>query len=241
AHGSMYKGRRVGTIGHLGAFSLQASKHITTGDGGMTITDDDTLGERARLFADKGWPRYSAEGARDYKMFGFNYRMTELQGAVGLAQLRKLDRICAARNWAGDLLTQLISGIPGIIPPAVTPGSVHTYWLYPLRIDEEALGMTKERFAAAVQAEGLPCAAGYIGKPIFLYEALRNQRVYGTSHCPFDCPRRAGVRPVVYDEGVCPEAERALNQMVTLPISEFLEESDVQDMATIIAKVAGAD
>jgi perosamine synthetase len=241
AHGSMYQGRRVGTIGHLGAFSLQASKHITTGDGGMTITDDDELGERARLFADKGWPRYGAAGARDYLMFGFNYRMTELQGAVGLVQLKKLDRICAARNWAGDLLTEKIKKLKGVIPPKVTPGGVHTYWLYAMRIREEELGMTKERFAEAVRAEGLPCSAGYIGKPIFLYEALRQQRIYGTSHCPFDCPKYGSAHVIRYEEGVCPETERALDEMVTVPISEFLEEEDVEDMATIIAKVAGAE
>lgn len=241
AHGSVYRGRRVGTIGHLGAFSLQASKHITTGDGGMTITDDEELGERARLFADKGWPRYSAEGARNYLMFGFNYRMTELQGAVGLAQLEKLDRICAARNWAGDLLTRKIAGISGIKPPKVTDGGVHTYWLYALRIDEQALGMTKERFAEAVRAEGAPCSAGYIGKPIFLYEALRRQQVYGSSRCPFDCPKYGSGHVIRYEEGICPQTERALNEMVTIPISEFFEQQDVEDMATIIAKVAGAD
>ncbi len=241
AHGSLYRGRRVGTLGHLGAFSLQASKHITTGDGGMTISDDEALGNRARLFADKGWPRYSAAGARDYLSFGFNYRMTELQGAVGLAQLGKLDRICAARNWAGDTLTEKIRGLPGLTPPAVTPGGVHTYWLYALRVDEESLGMTKERFAEAVSAEGLPCGAGYIGKPIFLYEALRAQTVYGTSHCPFDCPKYGSGHVISYEEGVCPETERALDEMVTLPISEFFEEEDIEDMATILAKVSGAD
>jgi len=240
AHGTLYRGRRVGTLGELGAFSLQASKHITTGDGGMTITDDDRLGERIRLFADKGWPRYSAEGARDYLMFGFNYRMTELQGAVGLAQLEKLDRICAARNWAGDLLTQKIAHVPGVVPPAVTPGGVHTYWLYALRIKEEELGMSKEDFVKAARAEGLPCGAGYIGKPIFLYEALRRQQVYGTSHCPFDCPRYGSGHQIRYEEGVCPQTEQALDEMVTLPISEFYQERDVEDIATIIAKVAGA-
>jgi perosamine synthetase len=89
AYGTMYKGRRCGTIGHFGCFSLQASKHITTGDGGLTITNDDALGERARLFADKGWPLYSADGARNYLFFGLNYHMTELTAAVGLGSCRR--------------------------------------------------------------------------------------------------------------------------------------------------------
>mgnify|MGYP005665531161 CR=1 FL=1 len=99
----------------------------------------------------------------------------------------------------------------------------------------------KERFAEAVRAEGAPCSAGYIGKPIFLYEALRRQQVYGTSHCPFDCPKYGSGHIIRYEEGECPNTERALNEMVTIPISEFFEERDVEDMATIIAKVAGAD
>lgn len=81
-----YKGRLVGTIGHLGAFSLQQSKHVTCGDGGVTVTDDE-LARRAALFTDKGWDR---GGGREYVMLGLNYRMTELQGAVALAQLRKV-------------------------------------------------------------------------------------------------------------------------------------------------------
>src|SRR5439155_2671017 len=101
AFGARYRGRRLGTLGDFGCFSLQQSKHITTGDGGLTVSDDDRLGERAALFANKGWPNYG-QGGRDYICFGVNYRMTELQGAVALAQLRKLDGIVAARVRAAE-------------------------------------------------------------------------------------------------------------------------------------------
>ncbi len=238
AYGTMYKGRRCGTIGHFGCFSLQASKHITTGDGGLTITNDDELGERARLFADKGWPRYSAEGARNYLFFGFNYHMTELTAAVGLAQLPKLDRICAARHWAGERLTEQLQDLPGIVPPLTQPGGLHTYWSYPLRLDEEKLGWTKEEFAEAVRAEGAPISTGYIGYPIFMYEYIRRQHIYGRSQCPFDCPKYGSGHIIRYEEGYCPEAERALQQMANLHVNEFFTEQDVDDLAHIVRKVA---
>lgn len=238
AYGTMYKGKRVGTIGGIGTFSLQASKHITAGDGGLTITSNDHYGERCRLFADKGWPRYSAEGARDYLCFGFNYRMTELTAAVALAQLEKLDRICERRTWAGDLLTEKLQDIPGLTPAVTQPGGVHTYWQYAIRINERVLGMTKERFAEAVRAEGGNCGAGYIGCPIFLYEAIRQKHIYGNSLCPFNCQTYGG-RDIPYEVGYCPQTDEALNEMVITHVNEFFEEQDVEDLATIIRKVAG--
>ncbi len=241
AYGTMYQGHRCGTIGHIGSFSLQQSKHITTGDGGLTITDDDKLGDRIRLFANKGWPDYSAKGARNYTQFGFCYRMSELTAAVGLAQLRKLDRITAAYNWAGDLLTEKLQGIDGLQPPKTQPGGVHSYWLYAMRIDEDALGMNREEFATAVTAEGAPCGAGYIGHPIYMYEALRTQHgIYGDTDFPFKSSEFGSGHGFKYEKGYCPEAERALDEMVTLHVNQWFTPEDIQDMADIIHKVAGS-
>lgn len=238
AYGAMYKGRRCGTIGDIGAFSLQQSKHITTGDGGLTISDDDELGERIHLFGNKGWPSYSAAGARDYPIFGVCYRMNELTAAVGLAQLRKLDRITAGYNWAGELLTRKLQGIAGLTPPITQPDGLHTYWHFPLRINEEELGMSKERFAEAVTAEGANCSAGYIGCPIFMYEALRNKHIYGETLFPFESDEFGSGHHVPYEAGYCPEAERALNEMVCLGVNQYFSEQDIQDMADIVHKVA---
>lgn len=238
SYGTMYRGRRAGTIGDIGSFSLQQSKHITTGDGGLTITDDDALGERIHLFANKGWPNYSALGAREYRIFGFCYRMTELTAAVGLAQLPKLDRITAGFNWAGDLLTEKLQGIPGIQPPITTPGGVHTYWHYALRVDEQELGMSNVEFARACVAEGAPCGAGYIGCPIYMYEALRKKNIYGDTLFPFDSKEYGSGHEVPYEEGYCPEAERALNEMASLHVNQYFTEKDIQDMADIVHKVA---
>lgn len=235
AHNATYKGRKVGTIGHFGAFSLQQSKHMTTGDGGLVITNDDLLGERAALFANKGWPNYGA-GGRDYICFGVNYRMTELQAAVALAQLRKLDGIVARRIRAAEIITGMVDGLPGVHPPTTYPDCQHVYWFYPLRVVEAELGASPRDFAAALSKEGIPAGAGYIGKPIFMYDLLRNKQVYGSSHFPWSLqPPGQEVR---YEAGECPGCEQALAEMVVLPCNERFTEEDACDIGRAVRKVA---
>jgi perosamine synthetase len=235
AYCASYQGRWVGTLGDIGCFSMQQSKHFTVGDGGLTITNDDELGRKIALFADKGWPRYSAEGAREYLSFGFNYRMTELQGAVAVAELPLLPSVIERRIRNGNRLTELLRGLPGIYPQKVAPGNQSTYWFYALRAVPEETGVHPELIAKALRAEGIACSYRYIGKPIFLYEALRRKRIYGHSSFPFDLQDPA--HAVRYDEGECPNCERALNEMLTVPLHEAFTEQDVQDIATAFWKV----
>ncbi len=231
AHLTDYQGRLCGTIGHIGCFSLQQSKHMTCGDGGLTITRDPALAERMALFRDKGWPR--KPGARGYVLLGLNYRMTELQAAVALGQIEKVAGVVRRRNELGDRLSALIREAPGIIPAPVTPGGRHTYWSYGLRV----VGHDPARFAAALRAEGVPCGQGYIGKPIYLcMEALASRRTFGGSSHPLDGCH--GGRALDYVEGMCPRTEAILRQMVTLGIHEHLADSDIADMAAAINKVA---
>ncbi|MBI4551002.1 MAG: DegT/DnrJ/EryC1/StrS family aminotransferase [Candidatus Latescibacteria bacterium] len=234
AHVTEYNGRLLGTIGEIGCFSFQQSKHMTTGDGGMTITNDDAYAERMRLFADKGFNRQQpGSGPRAYRFLAPNYRMTELHGAVGLAQLEKVQDVVGRRNASGDRLTAQIRGIDGLIPAPVTPGGRHSYWLYPLRVT-----MTPaERFARALSAEGVSASAGYIGKPIFLCAgALAEKRTYGTSRFPFDSPYTD--RPVEYTDAMCPVTQDILSQLVILGFNEQYTPADIDDMAGAIRKVA---
>lgn len=235
AYCASYNGQWVGTLGDIGCFSMQQSKHLTVGDGGLTITKDDELGRRTALFADKGWPRYSAEGAREYLGFGFNYRMTELQGAVGVSELPLLPSVVERRVRNGNRLTELLRGLRGIHPQRVAPGCQSTYWFYALRAVREETGVPPEQVTKAVRAEGISCSYRYIGRPIFLYEALRRKRIYGTSAFPFDLQDPA--RAVRYEEGECPNCETALDEMLTVPLHEAFGEQDVQDIATAFWKV----
>lgn len=237
AHLTHYKGKLAGTIGHLGTFSLQSSKHLQCGDGGVTITSDDELGKRAALFVDKGcdWSEDRKYRLR-YAFIAPCYRMTELQGAVLLAQLPRLSEIVQRRQELGDLLASRLLGVPGITPPGRIEGSEHSYWSFPILVDEAVLGVTPEAFGEAVQAEGVPMGGNWIGKPLYLYEALAEKITYGRSHFPFDSPYVS--HPVHYGPGLCPQAERAMAQLRTLPINERYTNEDIEDMAQAVRKVA---
>ncbi|MBM4078883.1 MAG: DegT/DnrJ/EryC1/StrS family aminotransferase, partial [Planctomycetes bacterium] len=228
-----FRGRKVGTMGHLGCFSFNQAKHISCGDGGITVTNDDALGSRAKLFSDKAWPR---EGdRRDHLFLAPNYRVTELQAAVALAQLKKLDRITDTRRDLGNLLTQLITDAPGVKPPKVHPGGECTYWFYWFRVD----AAVREQFVKALSAEGLPAGAGYIPKPVYMYDVLREKKTYGDSHFPYGCaPFRDPAREIEYKEGLCPATEQLLKELVRIGFNEFWTEADVRDAAACIQKVA---
>ena len=234
AHGAEWGGQLVGTIGDLGCFSLQQSKQITTGDGGAVITNNDELGEAARMFHDKYYDRSGAN--RGVLRLGANYRMTELQGAVALAQTRKLDRILARRRSTGELLTERLREIEGTVPPWLHEKARHSYWIYPFQIAEEVLGCPVVEFTAAIQAEGLPWGTGYAGGiPICLYPALREHRAYGDSAFPWEPPYG---RNVEYREEDYPETVWAQRNTLVMNWNEGLTETDVQDMARGMAKVA---
>jgi dTDP-4-amino-4,6-dideoxygalactose transaminase len=233
AHMTQYKGRLVGTIGDIGCFSLQQSKHMTCGDGGVAITNNEGLIPRMEGFRDKGWTRKPGWGARTYAFLAPNYRMTELQGAVGIAQTKKVGEVVRKRNTLGELLSASIRGAPGVSPTPTTPGGTPTYWTYALQVTQ---GDT-DAFAAALNAEGVPASAHYIGLPIFLcMEALANKVTFGTSQYPLDGSH--GGRQIEYTSGMCPNTERALGRLVTLPLHEDLSREDVLDMAGAVRKVA---
>ncbi len=233
AHLTEYKGRLLGTIGDIGCFSLQQSKHMTTGDGGVTITNNDELARRMSMFKDKGWSRGGGYGPRTYEFLAPNYRMTELQGAVGLAQLGKVGEVTRKRHELGDMLTESIQGLPGIEPALVSEGGKHTYWLYPLRVT----GTSPNEFAEALAAEGIPCQENYIGLPIFMcMDALANRVTFGTSGHPLDGCH--GGRQLDYTEAMCPHAEQVLNETAIVSFNENFRRDDILDVAGAIRKVA---
>jgi dTDP-4-amino-4,6-dideoxygalactose transaminase len=233
AHATEYKGRPLGSFGDIACFSLQQSKHMTTGDGGMTITSREDLQRRMRLFRDKGWTTEPGWGRKCYEFLAPNYRMTELQAAVGLAQLERVKAVVERRHALGTLLTEKIQGLPGVVPAPVTPGGKHTYWAYSFAVTEG----TSDEFAAALKAEGIPAGARYTVEPIYLcMDALAAKKTFGTSGYPFDGSH--GGRKIDYVKGLCPRAEQALDQMVGMTIHENFTEEDILDIAAAVRKVA---
>ena len=238
SYNATYRGQKVGTFGDMACFSLNQYKHISCGDGGMVVTNDNELTTRAQLFSDKAWPRDPNDpNRRDHLFVAPNYRVTELQAAVALAQLERLDGICERRTSAGDLLTSLIQDAPGVEVVRPYPGGTCTYWFFAFRVPAER----RAEFVKALVAEGVPAGAGYIPKPIYLFDVLREKQTFGTSHFPFGY---APFRPpegeeIEYHEGLCPVTEaEIIPKLVRMPFNEFWSEDDVRDAAHAIHTVA---
>lgn len=230
-----YNGKLAGTMGAINAFSLNHFKHITCGSGGMVLTNDDQLRYRASLFLDKCFQR--EEGIRNPFFLAPNYQMTELQGAVALAQLEKVQDIVASRNRLGTALDALVKEIPGVSTQVTTEGRRHAYFLFLFKLDRKALGCTTADFSEALNAEGVPNKARLItgGRPVYLYDIFQNRSAFAGSSFPFTRPDGSGR---VYKEGDCPVAETAFDAWVTMNIYEHYTDTDIQEIAHGIAKVA---
>lgn len=231
---SLYKGTLVGTFGDYGCFSTNDFKHISTGDGGMVTVNSGDEEDYATVhaFADKNYQRFDHIVARDIHHLAPNYRMTELQGAVGIAQLDKLPWICEKRREYGMRLIDGLTGIPGIYPPQITEGGTSSFWFFLLRLDLEMLNGTVDEFVAALNAEGISSVRGYIPQPVYLQPLFQKREAYPGTHHPFNLSK------VSYEEGICPEAEQILKSSVRFGISEFYTESDIEDIVAAIDKVA---
>ena len=232
-----YKGKMVGTIGDVGCFSLNDFKHISAGDGGMIVTNDDALYARAMLFADKGYNRLEGRTVlRSVEALCPNYRMTELQGAVGLAQLERLAWICERRRQYGEALSAALSQLPGIQPIRVLDDCVSSYWFYTFRVDEAAAGVSRDAFAEALSAEGVPNQRGYIPACVYEYDVFTNQNAYPGSHCPFDCALNGNKHE--YAKGLCPTAEAVLAATIYLSVNEFFSDADLAETIEAVRKVS---
>ena len=234
-HVTKYKGKYVGTFGHMGCFSLQQSKHMTTGDGGMTVTNDEDTYIRLKLFSDKGWD-YKYMGDRDHEFVAPNYRMTEMQGAVGLAQLEKVrEGVVEKRIALGKLLCELIADAPGVTPIPFDADTEVSWWNFVFHVT----GHDPDAFCKAVTAEGVSIGAHYIKDPIFMRgNYLTEKKTYGTSGFPF----HHGVTSREYHYGpeIVPGAVKALSTVALWGIHEHMSEDDIRDVAKAIQKVARA-
>ena len=163
AHGAAYEGRMVGTIGHLGCFSFQSAKTLVTGEGGAVLTDDDALARRVRLAIDFGEVRRTEEpGSRaEYVLVGWNYRMSNLQASVGLAQLERFEAARAARARNAARLREELEGLPGVELQAVPEGATACHSIFFARFDPAAAGRDRDAVAAGLRREGIDLKLPY--------------------------------------------------------------------------------
>lgn len=212
AHGALFNGRKVGTLGDCAAFSFNQNKCLCTGEGGMFVTNSEELRQRAAQLWSFGETRTPAE-SRDYHAYalGWMYRSNELTAALGRSQLAKMNDYFAIQRENGAHLNKLIAGIKGLILPTEPAGHTHNWYNYTSRIDMKAIGWTgapqkmRDAVMKALQAEGLPVGVWQS----FILPAMtvfRAKNAYGGG-CPWSCHLAQGV-DVNYDPADFPVAQR---------------------------------
>lgn len=233
-----YKGRLTGTIGDIGCFSLNDFKQISAGDGGLVITNNQDLYTNCFKFADKNYNRLANDMAsmRKVEYLAPNYRMTELQGAVGLAQIEKLADVCNRRSQFGTRLSEALAKLKGIYPQKVYEGGKSSYWFYLFRIEKSETGFSATELVEMLKAEGIPCQQGYIPTCVYEYDMFLQQTAYQNTHCPFTCPHHP--EPVDYHHGLCPNAEAILENTVRINFDEFAIDEDLHDIIHAMQKIS---
>lgn len=174
AHGAEYKGRRAGGLGHAGSFSFYANKIITTGEGGMITTNDAHLAALTQNLRDHA---FSNERHFWHKFVGFNYRMTNMQAAVGVAQVEQMDQFVENRRRNAALYTELLQKIPGIVTPPEAGWAKNVFWMYSILVEDE-FGLTRDQLRAYLARHGIETRTFFIPmhlQPIY-YEAFKGQR-----------------------------------------------------------------
>jgi perosamine synthetase len=228
-----WDGRPVGRTGRVACFSLQQGKHITTGEGGLVATDDEALARRMYLFINKAWGY--GDPQPDHYFLALNYRMSELQGAVAVAQLPKLADVAARRKAAAERLTAQLRDVPGIATPHVAAKAEHSYWKYALRVDASVVADGAIGLAAALKGREIASAPRYIQKPAFQCEVFQKQRTFGKSHWPFDLARPHALD---YSRERFPGTFAALESVLVLPWNERYTDEHVDYVARSIRQAA---
>jgi dTDP-4-amino-4,6-dideoxygalactose transaminase len=237
AHGSEWKGKKVGALAEGGIFSFQASKNMTAGEGGLIITND---GRIAALCDSYLWAgRELGRPWYEHHRLGWNYRMTEFQGAILLQQLLRLEEQNFCRKRNAEQLSRRLEQIEGVSPLRVDPRVTrHSYHIYLFRYSQNGFGgLPREQFLHALAAEGIPCMGGY-SHPLYRNPMFVNKNFY-----PRGCPLTCGHRDADVDFGkyaeLCPVAENACAaEAVWLEHRLLLgTQQDVDDIADAVEKI----
>lgn len=189
AHGGEYKGRRLGSIGHMGSFSFQSSKNLCSGEGGLLLTNDDDLAQKCRSVHNCG--RLPGGAWYEHHVMSGNYRLGELQGALLNAQLDRLDEQANTREANGKYLDKHLSQIPGLMPQKRTGDATrHAYHLYCFRYDAKQWDIPRQKLIEALTAEGIPASTGYViplyRQPLFTQKNFGPYTGYKLHHADLD-------------------------------------------------------
>jgi perosamine synthetase len=212
AHGAEYKGRKVGSIGDLGCFSFYANKIITTGEGGMITTNDDKIAEKVRKLRDQGYDLTMRKWLI-HDVVGYNYRLTNLQAALGLAQLERIEDFINKHRENAYHYNSLLKGIRGVTLPPEMSWAKNVYWMYTILIDEEILGITRDDLIKKLEIYGIDTRSTFL--PIHLQPPYRD----------------------IYIDEKYPIAELLGRRGINLPSGNSTTKEDIEYVASAIKDV----
>jgi dTDP-4-amino-4,6-dideoxygalactose transaminase len=242
-----YKNKPVGSLGDMGVFSLNYHKHIHTGEGGIVTTNDSRFAERLQLIRNHAEVVVEKKGVTDLSnMIGFNFRLGEIEAAIGREQLKKGEALIRERQENVLYLEQHLTDLQGLKMPYVNPGSEHVYYKHVIDYDASALDVPRNLILAALRAElpvtmkregeGPLITGGYV-RPIYLEPMFQKKIAYGNEGYPFNSPLYKG--SVNYNPGNCPNAERAHFDRVLLHelMRPGMSKKDLNDVILAFNKV----
>jgi len=232
AWGAEYRGRPVGTVGHIACFSLNDFKHIGCGDGGIVASSDERFGPKLQQFADKAYDR--ASGTRDVEVLAGNFRISEPQSAIAAVQMTRLEGIVEKRVRLGRLLTGRLSDVPGLLLRRVDPEDLCSYWFHMFRIHLDQFTCDRDEFVAALSAEGCPVWVGYIATPMYRYPIFKTENFFA-GRWPV---KELGLTTMDYNEVNLPATEAICESVLHFTIRENLTDEFIEQSAEGIAKVA---
>jgi dTDP-4-amino-4,6-dideoxygalactose transaminase len=244
--GAEYKGRKVGSLGDLAAFSFCQDKHFTTGgEGGMVTTDDATMAEIARSVKDHGYWEEEHRSLLEMEALytyihhrpGWNYRLTEMQSAIGLKALERLDWMVDVRRRNAHYLSESLKNVEQMNVAYEAPWAEHSFYKYYGTLNLDKLRVDRDAFVKAVRAEGVPIGIGTASED-YLEEIFQKKVGYGKTSCPFTCPWYKG--DLDYTQVVCPNARRLSKEVFVLLVHPTIELEDLDDVIAAINKVAQA-
>lgn len=232
--GAQYHDRYVGALGDINIFSFQMNKVISAGEGGMVVTNDPTLHQRAVACQDQGTPRKS-DGAEVAPFFGENYRMSELTAALLLEQVKKLERLRAHVRRLGGIILDSVQDLPGVNARPLADPAGDTGVSPALIFDTPELCAWARQ---ALAAEGVPIKFPYGGVPVYMHEPIVRKRMWHDGPSPWDPRIYSG--EVDYGPGLCPRAEELMPRVCEYHLSMDWTEQDAHDVAAGLRKVMQA-
>ena len=211
AHGATYLGRKVGSLGDAAAFSFYATKNMTTGEGGMVVTNDRRIAEKIRLLRNHG----QVEKYLHVEL-GYNLRMTNIAAALGLAQLEKLEYMNKRRRENAQETTRILSNVEGIVPPTEKPWAWHVYHQYVIRVTSK-FPLSRDELSEKLREHG-------IGTAVHYPRTIPDQPLY--KRLGIDCPKG------------CPEARKAAKEVLSLPVHPLVTVEQARYIAETIKRIA---